>query len=105
MRCGFVGLSRPVGQYRVPGGTARGRISLLVVHRRCHSAPAPGFRDSGGRGTDAAGKLWLLGSAGYAWSSSVTGPDAYRLDFYYLGIIPHSSYTRAIGFPLRCLQE
>ena len=65
----------------------------------------PGFRDAGGRGTDAAGKLWLLGSAGYAWSSSVTGPDAYRLDFYYLGIIPHSSYTRAIGFPLRCLQE
>ncbi len=71
----------------------------------CPAAPAPGFRDAGGRGTDAAGKLWLLGSAGYAWSSAITGSDAHFLYFYYYGVYPQYGTYRADGLPLRCLQE
>ncbi len=51
------------------------------------------------------GTLYGVGTAGYSWAATITDADAYRLDFYHLGIIPHSSYYRANGFPLRCLQE
>ncbi len=51
------------------------------------------------------GTLYGIGTAGYSWAATITDADAYRLDFYHLGIIPHSSYYRANGFPLRCLQE
>ena len=87
---------------------ARGRISLLVVHRRCHSAPAPGFRDSGYRTAEnGAGKLYGVGYAGYLWSSTIpTGSGyAHYLLFNYGGIGPQGNDHRAYGFPLRCLQE
>ncbi len=51
------------------------------------------------------GTLYGVGTAGYSWAATITDANAYRLDFYHLGIIPHSSYYRANGFPLRCLQE
>ncbi len=69
--------------------------------------PAPGFRDSGGRGSRAGGTLWLVGNAGYIWSSAIpTGSgNAHHLNLYYGGIYPQYYNYRAYGFPLRCLQE
>ncbi len=73
----------------------------------CRAAPAPGFRDSGGRGSRAGGTLWLVGNAGYIWSSAIpTGSgNAHHLNLYYGGIYPQYYNYRAYGFPLRCLQE
>ena len=68
--------------------------------------PAPGFRESGGRGNDTGGDLYSVGSDGYSWSSSVTtGSNGYYFSFGYGGISPNNNGYRAYGFQLRCLQE
>ena len=67
--------------------------------------PAPGFRDSGWRGYGG-GALWYVGGNGFSWASSITtGIHAYSLYFGYGEINPNGSYSCALGFPLRCLQE
>ena len=63
------------------------------------AAPAPGFRHR------ANGVLHAVGSFGYIWSSTETGDDAHVLTFYPGEIYPQISGSRAVGFPLRCLQE
>jgi hypothetical protein len=74
-----------------------------VVHRRCHSAPAPGFRDSGyNKGY---GVLWYIGYQGFCWSSTVSDSHVHFLDFNPGWLTPQNNYHRAYGFPLRCLQE
>ena len=100
----LVALSAGVDSQRkilsVTSGLCRASCSLRVP-----LGAAPGFRDSGGRGTDAAGKLYNVGSGGYIWSSTITGSYARFLHFYYNGVGPQGNDTRAYGFPLRCLQK
>ncbi len=51
------------------------------------------------------GGLRAVGASGYSWSSSIAGTNARNLGFGYSWLNPQSSYGRAYGFPLRCLQE
>ena len=56
----------------------------------------------------AAGGLTGVGTVGYAWSSShssATSVYGSVLNFDSSGVYPESSYFRAHGFPVRCVQE
>lgn len=76
----------------------------LFVHCRTGVSvyPASGGRASGSGGLNA------VGAYGYAWSSapnsasSVYGSD---LNFVSSGVYPESSHYRALGYPVRCVQE
>ena len=63
----------------------------------------PGFRDAGNN--KGYGALREVGSAGYSWSSTVSGSNVRFLGFYYYGVNPQDYNHRAHGLPLRCLQE
>lgn len=67
--------------------------------------PAPGFRDSGIRGSSAGGTLHYVGDYGFSWSSSFTGTRTYYLELRCDWLAPNSGNTRAIGLQMRCLQE
>ncbi|MDE5944671.1 MAG: hypothetical protein K2G93_03690 [Rikenella sp.] len=49
--------------------------------------------------------MYRVGLDGYNWSSTITGPDTYFLDFLYSEVYPNSTNNRGYGFQLRCLQE
>ena len=53
------------------------------------------------------GALADVGSLGYSWSSSPTQSSAYAgyLNFYATNVYPQSNYSRAYGFPVRCVRE
>ena len=62
--------------------------------------PASGYRD------DYDGSLYSVGRYGYYWSASPSSYNAYYLYFYNFGYVyPSSSYRRALGLSVRCLQE
>ncbi len=69
----------------------------------------PGFRDCGLREETegGSGKLYYVGYAGVSWSSSILSGSggAYYLEFLSIRLIPQLNDSRALGFPLRCLQE
>ncbi len=67
------------------------------------AAPAPGYRDSGYY--NGFGALRDIGNCGYSWASTTSGNNARYLDFSPTWLRPQSSYYRAFGFQLRCLQE
>lgn len=49
--------------------------------------------------------LYIVGSGGGYWSSSVSGTDVSGLGFYYGGASMGSSGYRAAGFSVRCLKD
>ena len=52
------------------------------------------------------GSLYYVGNGGYCWSASPCNIYAYGLSFlYYGGVLPSSSFNRASGRSVRCLQE
>ena len=63
--------------------------------------PASGCRNR------TSGALANVGSNGYSWSSSPTQSSAYAgyLDFYATFVYPQNNYSRAYGFPVRCVRE
>ena len=62
--------------------------------------PAAGYRSS------LNGSMYNGGSNGYSWSSSpYGGSNGYYLYFYSGYVNPSSSYYRASGFSVRCVQE
>ncbi len=61
--------------------------------------PAPGFR------AYQYGTLYSIGDYGYSWASSITDSNAHYLYFTPTGLNPQDYYYRALGLPLRCLQE
>ena len=63
--------------------------------------PVPGYRDG------ASGVLGSVGHYGYNWSSTVatSGYSAHSLDFSTQGLSPTTTYGRANGLQVRCLQE
>ena len=62
--------------------------------------PASGWLDFG------SGAFNLVGSHGDYWSCSpYNASKGYLLDFYSGGVYPSLTYTRAYGFPVRCVQE
>ena len=67
------------------------------------AASAPGFRDAGEY--NGYGALRNIGAGGYCWASTTSGSSAHYLSFSYSWLGPQYSNSRAIGFPLRCLQE
>ena len=97
-----VGKERSQGDYTPLANPRRFWPALSESSARRPSprvAPAPGFRHR------ANGVLHAVGSFGYIWSSTETGDDAHVLTFYPGEIYPQISGSRAVGFPLRCLQE
>ncbi|MCH5306079.1 MAG: hypothetical protein J1E79_06310 [Rikenella sp.] len=48
--------------------------------------------------------MYNVGNNGYSWSSSVSGTNAYNLNFNNAGLNPQNSNNRANGFQVRCLQ-
>jgi hypothetical protein len=64
------------------------------------SGTAPGFRGA------ESGLVRYVGRGGSIWSSSISDANAYYLNFLGDGaIVPNYLRFRAIGLPLRCLQE
>jgi uncharacterized protein (TIGR02145 family) len=61
--------------------------------------PASGHRDFSN------GMLYGQSTNGSYWSSSVTGNNAYYVDFGFNGVTPVSSGFRAYGFALRCIKD
>ncbi|MDE6499156.1 MAG: hypothetical protein K2K83_00425 [Rikenella sp.] len=51
--------------------------------------------------------MYYIGYSGYSWSSTIPSgsTNAHHLDFYYGGINPNYTHSRAYGLQLRCLQE
>jgi len=49
--------------------------------------------------------IYVQGSSGDYWSSSLTGPYAYYLSFDSGGVNPVTSYGRAYGFSVRCMKD
>ena len=90
---------RQRGYYKVSSSFPR------RADEECWGTPAPGFRDSGGRGSRAGGTLWLVGVGGCNWMSSIITTDGFYLYFDPGVIARNGSSHRAYGFPLRCLQE
>ena len=107
-RCNLVAWS---GVLRPAAGGSGGRHGEISAKARRGqraffiSGPAPGFRDSGGRGSRAGGTLWLVGVGGCNWMSSIITTDGFYLYFDPGVIARNGSSHRAYGFPLRCLQE
>ena len=66
--------------------------------------PAPGWRDSGVRSTDAGGTLHSVGNTGHCWASAITGSNADFLAFDPNWLHPQYYYSRGYGRQLRCLQ-
>ncbi len=97
--------SSPTGSSGVPSGLFLPDFSPDRPVFGCRAAPAPGFRDSGGRGASAGGTLWRVGVNGYGWAASFTETYAYRLYFNSGTVNPSDSGNRGYGFQLRCLQE
>ena len=81
----------------------------LEARSECSEAfyPAPGWRESGGRGSGTGGNLYGVGESGYGWSSMIPMGSTYAhsLSFDYGGSNPNNYGNRAYGFQLRCLQE
>lgn len=61
--------------------------------------PAAGFRASDN------GALGRVGFSGYSWSATANDTDAYNLGFNETQLNSNSSNARAVGFPIRCVQE
>ena len=61
--------------------------------------PLAGYRDR------ALGSLGHQGSAGYYWSSSPVGTDAYSLGFLTGGVNPALNDDRAYGVSVRCVKD
>lgn len=63
--------------------------------------PASGFRYR------ASGALTGVGSVGYSWSSSPaqSSSNAGHLGFFATYVYPQGNYSRAFGFPVRCVRE
>ena len=61
--------------------------------------PLAGYRDR------ALGSLGHQGSAGYYWSSSPFGANAYNLSFNSGSVSPASVDNRAYGFSVRCVKD
>ncbi len=66
--------------------------------------PAPGWRDSGVRSTDAGDTLHSVGNTGHCWASAITGSDVDFLAFDPNWLHPQYYYSRGYGRQLRCLQ-
>ncbi len=69
-----------------------------MARLECPATPAPGYRHRD------YGTLYDAGGAGYIWSS-IAGTYARNLNFGYSWLHPQGSNGRALGLPLRCLQE
>ena len=63
--------------------------------------PASGYRYR------ASGALTSVGSNGFSWSSSPTQSSTYAgyLGFYATLVYPQNNFSRAYGFPVRCVRE
>ncbi len=59
---------------------------------------------SGGRNYYDA-SLYYQGTAGYCWSSTVTGSSAYLLSYSSSGVNPANYNNRAFGLPVRCVKN
>lgn len=63
---------------------------------------APGYRDFGRAGYE--GVVRSVGNNGYSWSSSVSGTNAFNLNFNSTNLGPSNAHNRGHGFQVRCLQ-
>jgi hypothetical protein len=70
-----------------------------MARLECPATPAPGYRHRD------YGTLYSVGVNGFSWSSSIAGTYARNLNFGYSWLHPQGSNGRALGLPLRCLQE
>ena len=64
--------------------------------------PASGYRNG------SSGNLGTVGSAGYSWSCSPLSASSIHGSFLYFhsGLVaPERNDSRALGFPVRCVQE
>ncbi len=61
--------------------------------------PAPGYL------IRTTGVLSGLGNWGYSWASTISGTNAYYLEFYYGRIYPSTASSRTYGLQVRCLRE
>jgi hypothetical protein len=61
--------------------------------------PAAGYRYS------TAGELIFVGTSGFYWSATVSGKNAYYLDFYSSSVSPSYGDSRANSFGVRCVEE
>ncbi len=77
---------------------------LLSESEMPSANPAPGWRDSGVRSTDAGGTLHSVGNTGHCWASAITGSDVDFLAFDPNWLHPQYYYSRGYGRQLRCLQ-
>ena len=66
------------------------------------AVPAPGYRDFGRAGDE--GEIRNVGNNGMSWSSTVSGTNAFFLNFNTTNLNPSNANNRAHGFQVRCLQ-
>ncbi len=78
------------------------QIYLSIAEAGVSVYPASGYRPSN------SGGLYNVGTSGYAWSSaphSALGVLGSGLFFHSSGVYPEGYNNRALGFPVRCVQE
>lgn len=79
----------------IPGtNVATGR-----TYKKMSWFPAAGYREH------INGVLSHIGSTGFYWSASTSGTYARYLGYDMSSVSPGSIYSRAYGFPIRCIQE
>ena len=76
------------------GGVATGR-----TYHKMAWYPAAGYREH------INGILSHVGSTGFYWSTAVSNMYAIYLGYDINNVSPGSTYSRAYGFPVRCVQE
>ena len=69
---------------------------------RMYATPAPGYRDFGRAGYE--GVVREIGNNGFSWSSTVSGTNAFYLNFNSTNLNPSNANNRGHGFQVRCLQ-
>jgi uncharacterized protein (TIGR02145 family) len=79
--------------------TAAGIVNSATAYSSSLKLPVAGYR----QGSDAS--LNGLGSGGYYWSSSVSGPGALNLYFTASSVNPATTNPRAYGFTVRCVKD
>ncbi|GHT14874.1 hypothetical protein FACS189426_21850 [Bacteroidia bacterium] len=63
------------------------------------------FLPAGGNRNNGNGLLYNQGSNGNYWSVSISGTNAYNLNFNSGSVNPANSNNRANGFALRCIKN